>query len=197
MKIYTGSGDRGKTSLFSGERIFKSDVRVEAYGDVDELNSVLGVFIASLPVSLESLSRELIKIQCDLMDIGAWMATTPGSAAVDMLKPLMPDRVTWIEAAIDRIEAALPPLQGFILPGGHPTSAWAHVARTVCRRAERHALRVSAGASDARVDASAGVMVTYLNRLSDYLFVLARLCNKEQKVPDTLWEAVRAEDGTP
>jgi len=190
MKVYTGSGDRGKTSLFSGERIAKNDLRIDAYGDVDELNSVLGGLIAGLPKALTALSDELTRIQCDLLDIGAWLATTPGSAAVDMLTPIAPEKVAWLEAAIDRLDEPLPPLKGFILPGGHPTAAQAHVARTVCRRAERHALKVA----DAPRDGSTAELLTYLNRLSDYLFVLARYCNHETGTAETLWETARVKD---
>lgn len=193
MKVYTGSGDRGKTSLFSGERIVKSDLRIEAYGDVDELNSELGVLIAGLPEALKPLAAGLAKIQADLLDIGAWLATTPGSAAVDMLAPFTSEKVAGLEAAIDRLDEPLPPLTGFILPGGHLSAATAHVARTVCRRAERHALRVT----DSPQDESVGVMLTYLNRLSDYLFVLARYCNQQTGTAETLWETVRSKAVAP
>jgi len=192
MKVYTGSGDRGKTSLFSGERISKNDLRIEAYGDVDELNSVIGGLIAGLPEALEPLTDELTRIQGDLLDVGAWLATTPGSAAVEMLSPFKPEKVAWLEAAIDRLDENLPPLKGFILPGGHPAGAWAHIARTVCRRAERHALKVA----PVPQDESARMILTYLNRLSDYMFVLARYCNQQTGTAETLWEAVRTKDTT-
>ena len=193
MKIYTGSGDRGKTSLFSGERIAKSDLRIEAYGDVDELNSVLGTLIAGLPESLAGLADELTQIQGDLLDIGAWMATTPESPALDMLSPFVEARVIWLETAIDRLDAALPALHSFILPGGHPSSARAHVARTVCRRVERHALNVL----DSMEDGIAGIILKYLNRLSDYLFILARYCNRQTGTAETLWEDTRTKDCDP
>jgi len=193
MKVYTGSGDRGKTSLFSGERIAKNDLRINAYGDVDELNSVLGGLIASLPEALTALIDELTRIQCDLFDVGAWLATTPGSAAVEMLTPFSPEKVAWLETAIDRLDAVLPPLKGFILPGGHPAAAQAHVARTVCRRAERHAHMVTQG----QQDESAKMLLTYLNRLSDYMFVLARYCNQQTDTVEILWEAARKEDNAP
>jgi len=190
MKVYTGSGDRGKTSLFSGERIAKNDLRIEAYGDVDELNSIIGNLLAGLPESLAPLAGDLTRIQCDLLDVGAWLATTPGSAAVEMLTPFTPDKVTWLEAAIDRLDEALPPLKGFILPGGHPAGAQAHVARTVCRRAERHALKIG----DTPQGDSPAVILTYLNRLSDYLFVLARYCNHATGTAETLWNSARVKD---
>lgn len=192
MKVYTGSGDRGKTSLFSGERIPKNDLRIEAYGDVDELNSVIGGLVAGLPETLQPLTAELTRIQGDLLDVGAWLATTPGSAAVEMLSPFKPGKVAWLEAAIDRLDENLPPLKGFILPGGHPAGAWAHIARTVCRRAERHALKITQDPQDE----SAQMILTYLNRLSDYMFVFARYCNQQTGTRETLWEAVRTKDTT-
>lgn len=190
MKVYTGSGDRGKTSLFSGERIAKNDLRIDAYGDVDELNSILGGLIAGLPKALTSLTLELTRIQSDLLDVGAWLATTPGSSAEEMLTPFRPEKVAWLEAAIDRLDENLPPLKGFILPGGHPSGAQAHVARTVCRRAERHALKVA----DSPREGSVMVLLAYLNRLSDYLFVLARYCNHETGTAEALWETTRVKD---
>jgi len=193
MKVYTGSGDRGKTSLFSGERIVKNDLRIEAYGDVDELNSIIGALIAGLPEALASSTSELKRIQGDLLDVGAWLATTPGSSAVEMLAPFKPEKVAWLEAAIDRLDEDLPPLKGFILPGGHPAGAWAHVARTVCRRAERHALKVT---QDPKNE-STRMILTYLNRLSDYMFMLARYCNQQTGTAETLWEAVRTKDTAP
>jgi cob(I)alamin adenosyltransferase len=160
---------------------------------VDELNSIIGNLIAGLPESLAPLAGDLTRIQCDLLDVGAWLATTPGSAAVEMLTPFAPDKVAWLEAAIDRLDETLPPLKGFILPGGNAAAAQAHVARTVCRRAERHVLKVA----KAPPDASTGEILTYLNRLSDYLFVLARYCNHQTGTPETLWEDVRAKDPAP
>jgi cob(I)alamin adenosyltransferase len=177
MKIYTGGGDRGKTSLFSGERVNKSDLRVEAYGDVDELNSLLG-----------TLSGEIQRIQSDLLHIGAWLAVTPGSPASQELQDISREQTKGLEATIDRLEEELPALKDFLLPGGHVSAAWAHVARAVCRRAERHVVRLLAGTAEDETSLQLRGVVTYLNRLSDYLFVLARYCNKIQGQPDTIWK---------
>ena len=187
MKIYTGSGDLGKTSLFSGERIAKSGLRIEAYGEIDELNSVLGMVIAELPAPLDENRRDLVRVQGDLMEIGAWLSTTPGAPAAASLPPFDPGRESFLEAAIDRMDEQLPPLRSFILPGGHQSAAWSHIARTVCRRAER---RVTALLLDRpeENEAIAGPMQTYINRLSDYLFILARYCNQAVGIADTPWE---------
>jgi cob(I)alamin adenosyltransferase len=188
MKLYTRTGDKGKSSLLSGERVPKNDPRIKAYGDVDELNSVIGALAAVLPGSLEEVSRQLRRIQGDLFDVGAWLATTPGSAIADQLSPVGTDQARRLEADMDALQAGLPELKGFILPGGHPSAGWAHVARTVCRRAERSAIDLAqacAACGDHR-DALAPVLV-YLNRLSDYLFVVARACNQAAGVPDVAW----------
>ena len=184
MKTYVGSGDRGRTSLLSGERVEKSHGRVEALGDVDELNSLLGALIAALPETQRGLREELQGIQADLFHVGAWLATSPGSPTLEMLQEIGPDRTKALEAAIDRIEAALPPLRSFILPGGHPSAAWAHIARAVCRRAERQVLRVAAPQTAERLSS----VMAYLNRLSDYLFVVARFCNTLHGIPEKVWQ---------
>ena len=184
MKIYTGSGDRGKTSLFSGERVAKNNLRTEAYGDLDELNSCLGALTAALEESHESVA-EIRQIQSDLFHIGACLATTPGSPSAAALEAFDEQKSRSLETAIDRMDQYLPQLKGFILPGGRMTSALAHVARTVCRRAERHVVGLSE--SGQRPDAYQPVLV-YLNRLSDYLFVLARYCNHLAGEEDILWK---------
>jgi len=188
MKIYTGSGDRGKTSLFSGERVPKDNARIEAYGDLDELNSAIGALIAHLPLECSDLGQELQKIQSDLFAIGAWLATSPGAPAAAALPPLDPDGAAGLEACIDRLDAGLPPLAGFILPGGSPAAAWAHVCRTVCRRTERRVVSLSAGVMEAAAAEQASRAMVYLNRLSDYFFVLARHLNRIQGIGDRLWK---------
>jgi len=188
MKIYTGSGDRGVTSLFSGERVPKDNARIEAYGDVDELNSVIGALIASLPAPLAGIRGELQEIQSDLFHLGAWLATTPGAPAESQLQPFGPERASTLERSIDRMDEGLPALKGFILPGGHASAAWAHLARTVCRRAERRAAGLSTGKPDAGPGTQLGRAIVYLNRLSDYLFVLARHMNRTQGIEDRLWK---------
>ncbi len=188
MKIYTGSGDRGKTSLFSGERVSKSDQRVEAYGDVDELNSFLGGLVSSLSPEEIELAKEIQQIQSDLLHIGSWLAVTPGSSAAAELKEVTKEQIKTIEAAIDRLDSTLPTLKDFLLPGGHISASWAHVTRTVCRRAERHVIWLTGETAEDETPEQLRTIVVYLNRLSDYLFVLARHCNKLQGVPDIVWE---------
>lgn len=188
MKIYTGSGDRGRTSLFSGERVSKSAPRVEAYGDVDELNSILGVLLTLLPSSQARLVEEVQRIQSDLLHVGAWLAITPESPASEELQKITEEHSQALEKAIDRMEEGLPPLRDFLLPGGHISSATAHVARAVCRRAERHVVGLTATRAETEGSGQLGSITVYLNRLSDYLFVLARYCNKIQGLPDTIWK---------
>jgi cob(I)alamin adenosyltransferase len=188
MKIYTGSGDRGKTSLFSGERVAKDDARLAAYGDLDELSSVIGALGASLPPACADLRQELEDIQSDLFPIGAWLATTPGAPAAASLPPLDPEGAAILERCIDRFDAGLPPLAGFILPGGHAAAAWAHIARTVCRRTERSVVRVAAGVTEAAAAEQMQRAGVYLNRLSDYFFILARHINRIQGIGDRLWK---------
>lgn len=188
MKIYTGGGDHGKTSLFSGERIAKDDVRVEAYGDVDELNSLLGAILAALPESFDPGSvKELLRIQGDLFRVGACLATAGEDPTFEATRDIPMDDARFLEKAIDRMDEQLPRLSQFILPGGHPAACWSHVARCVCRRAERHTVRTIRQASGDG-DMYSGTL-TYLNRLSDYLFVLARYCNQATRTPDTTWES--------
>ena len=184
MKANVGSGDGGMTSLLSGERVPKSHDRIEACGELDELASVLGALAASLSERQEETGREIRQIQAELLHIGAWLATTPGSPTLGMLRAPSAAPVEALERAIERMEKDLPPLQGFILPGGHPSAAWAHVARTVARRAERRAAAAAPAGSSGDPTAS---ILPFLNRLSTYLYVLARHCNREQGIPDTLW----------
>lgn len=185
MKIYTGTGDKGKTSLFSGERVTKADPRIDAYGDLDELNSILGALAAHLSAE-KDLAAELQRIQSELFQAGAWLATNPDSAAIDSLKEISAEQVAFLEKAIDRIENELPALKSFILPGGHITAAWAHVARAVCRRCERKAVPLLAKTMKSKAAEPYQRVLVYLNRLSDYLFMLARRCNHIQGVSDKL-----------
>lgn len=178
MKIYTKTGDRGETGLFGGARVSKATPRVEAYGDVDELNSVLGVARAvGVPPSLDAL---LGTLQCELFDVGAELATAPGREPQGF-EPIDGAAIERLERAIDEAEAELPPLKTFILPGGSPAAAHLHVARTVCRRAERHVVAVLAQ------EPVRDEIVIYLNRLSDLLFTLARLANHVAGCPDVPW----------
>ena len=188
MKIYTGGGDRGKTSLFSGERVRKDHSRIEAYGDADELNSLLGALTTSLPENQQDVRTELQCIQSDIFHLSSWLATTPGSAAVSALEEFKADRVTFLENAIDRMEKHLPVLKNFIMPGGHPAAAWTHVARAVCRRTERHVLQVIEDQDQSGKDPKSSYLLKYLNRLSDYLFMLARYLNQAAGVSEIPWK---------
>ncbi len=181
MKIYTKTGDRGETGLFGGGRTAKDDPRVVAYGEVDELNSALGVARAAEPANLFDV--ELEAIQRDLFALGGHLATPdPDKVRKALAKAeLSAGRVMEFERAIDAADAELPPLRAFILPGGTPKAAALHLARTVCRRAERS---VVALARQAEVPE---LFLTYLNRLSDYLFTLARLANHRAGHGDVTW----------
>ena len=178
MKIYTRTGDTGDTSLFDGTRVRKSDARVDAYGEVDELNAWLGLARASR-VDPE-LDAELVHIQRDLFALGAELADPADKIADRVTKATLgDDDVVRLERLIDRLEAELPPLRRFILAGGSPAGAALHVARTVCRRAERRMVSL-----EPPVDA---VLLRYVNRLSDLLFVLARVANHRAGVPEIEW----------
>jgi cob(I)alamin adenosyltransferase len=187
MKIYTATGDKGRTSLFSGERIAKDDARIEAYGAVDELNAIVGAVMAALPEAPQSaeLHGQLSQVQSDLFQVGAWLATTPDSPSTAHLPPMTSDSWQRLEMLIDAIQSELGELNAFILPGGHPSAGWAHMARTACRRAERRAVAL-AGSSDTR-PVSVENILAYMNRLSDYFFVLARYCNHLAGVEEITW----------
>ena len=178
MKIYTRTGDTGETSLFSGDRARKDDPRVDAYGEIDELNAWLGLARASHPDP--ALEPELIALQRDLFALGAQLADPADTLAPRVTKAVINDDHTRrLEQLIDRLEAELPPLRRFILAGGTAAGAALHVARTVCRRAERRMV-----ALDPPIDP---VLLRYVNRLSDLLFVLARTANHRGGVPETEW----------
>ena len=187
MKIYTGTGDRGKTSLFSGERIGKNDGRIEAYGAVDELNASIGAVAASLPSApgAELVRMQLTRIQSDLFRVGAFLATTADSPSMASLRPMDQADSSWLEEQVDKMQLQLPELTVFILPGGHPSAAWAHVTRTVCRRAER---RIVSLLERTPTDENSQSLLTYVNRLSDYLFMLARYCNHLAGREDQPWQ---------
>jgi len=178
VKLYTRTGDAGDTSLFGGTRARKDDPRVDAYGEVDELNAWLGLARAS---SIDAeLAAELQQLQRDLFALGAQLADPADKIAARVTKAaLVDDDVTRLERLIDKMEDELPPLRRFILAGGAPAGAALHVARTVCRRAERRIV-----ALDPRVDP---VLLRYVNRLSDLLFVLARVANHRAGVPEIEW----------
>lgn len=181
MKIYTKTGDTGETGLFGGGRVGKDHARVAAYGDVDELNAALGVARAEPP---EAFAAQLLEqIQRDLFAVGAELAAPEPAKLAKTLAghPIGEPDVTRIEHAIDAHEAALPPLREFILPGGVAKAAALHLARTVCRRAERGVVALG------RTAAVSPFILQYLNRLSDLLFVLARAANARAGEPDVRW----------
>ncbi len=180
MKIYTRSGDRGDTSLVGGKRVSKASERLEAYGTIDELNSHIGMLRATPGLPAEA-GPVLEYTQNKLFNIGAYLATD--NSADPGLRPagLSAESATRLEAAIDEADKELPPLRSFILPGGCPAGAAANVARAVCRRAER---RIVALAREASV---APEVTAFVNRLSDYLFALGRLCNHRAGVPESEW----------
>ena len=178
VKIYTRTGDTGETSLFGGTRVQKSDPRVDAYGDVDELNACLGLARASGADA--EIEAELLRLQRDLFALGAQLADPGEKLAARVTKAVLgDDDVARLEQVIDRLEAELAPLRRFILAGGSPAGAALHVARAVCRRAERRMV-----ALEPAVDT---VLLRYVNRLSDLLFVLARVVNRRAGAPETEW----------
>jgi cob(I)alamin adenosyltransferase len=177
MKIYTKTGDRGDTRLFDGTQVRKDDPRVEAYGNVDELNSFVGAAVSLLDDA--ELRGILIDIQRDLFSVGAQLAD-PMQHGRKQKSTLAPARVGALAQTIDRCETELSPLRQFILAGGAPAGAMLHVARTVCRRAERGVVALAEGVE---IDP---LTIEYLNRLSDFLFVMARLVNQrlgQQEIP--------------
>jgi cob(I)alamin adenosyltransferase len=179
VKIYTRGGDRGETGLFDGTRVSKSDPRVDAYGEIDELNATIGVArAAGVDKDLEAL---LVAIQRDLHAVGAQLADPRHRIAARVTKVQIDDAlVRQLEETIDRFEAELPPLRRFILSGGCTAGALLHLARTICRRAERRIVSLGADALDP-------VLIEYVNRLSDLLFVLARVVNHRAGAPETEW----------
>ena len=193
MKIYTKTGDNGTTGLFAGPRVAKDDPRIAAYGTVDELNALLGVASACMhcpprppdadvaAAVVSPLGQLLQQFQSDLFSIGAELATPqPQEHGMCLLQP---ERVAHLERCIDEFEAQLAPLSNFVLPGGSPDSARLHLARTVCRRAEREVVHLS---HQADVH-DCSLIIVYLNRLSDLLFVMARLANHQAGVADLPW----------
>lgn len=177
MKIYTRTGDDGSTALFGGRRVAKTHPRVEAYGTIDELSSVMG-----LAASLSSDSAVVVRItsvQERLLDLGADLATPPDERAARHLARASSSWVSDLEADIDAMSAELPPLSSFVLPGGSRAGAALHVARAVCRRAERRIIEASASGEEL-----ASPSVAYVNRLSDWLFTLARWANHREGTPE-------------
>jgi cob(I)alamin adenosyltransferase len=180
MKIYTTTGDQGETSLFGGRRVPKDALRIEAYGTVDELNSALGVARAWKPA--KEIDEILGGLQNDLFVLGADLAT-PAEKQNGIVERIQREHITHIERIIDMIETHLKPLSSFIVPGGSHVAAQLHLARTICRRAERFVVRLS---REERIEPSC---IVFLNRLSDLLFVLARYANQLDGADETPWVA--------
>ena len=185
MKIYTKTGDKGTTSLFGGTRVPKHHIRIEAYGTVDELNSHIGL-IRDQKIDAPT-SHLLLKIQHELFTIGAMLATPPekevlksGKERLNISK-ITTESIQLLELEIDKINTLLPPMTNFILPGGHTTVSFCHIARCVCRRAERICTQLN------EENVINQQILIYLNRLSDYLFVLARKLTKDNNAQETLW----------
>lgn len=181
MKIYSKTGDTGQTSLISGRRVSKADSRIDAYGTVDELNSWIGL-VRDQPVNENR--RDLLKeIQDRLFTVGATLATDPDRKTPRKAMPdIVEGDITLLEQAMDTMDAELPELRAFVLPGGHPSVSYAHLARTVCRRAERLVIGLNEQSS---VDP---LVIQYLNRLSDYLFVLSRKMTQELGSEEVAWK---------
>lgn len=182
MKIYTKTGDQGTTALFGGTRVSKADLRIETYGTVDELNCYIGL-VRDQPVNHNNPERKkvLIEIQDRLFTIGSILATEPGNTKVKV--PLLSEAdVVFLEKEIDAMEISLPPMKSFVLPGGHQSVSFCHVARTVCRRTERLAIALN---SQETIDP---LVIQYLNRLSDFLFVLSRKMTQELNSEEVAWK---------
>ena len=179
MKIYTKTGDHGTTSLFGGKRVSKADLRIDSYGTVDELNSYLGL-LRDQEVN-QKRKDVLIEIQDRLFTIGSILATEPGNTKVK-IPLLIESDITFLEVEMDRMEEMLPPMRFFVLPGGHASVSFGHVARTVCRRAERLAIALD---EQEKINP---LVIKYLNRLSDYLFMLCRMMTFELKIEETPWK---------
>ncbi len=186
MKIYTKTGDQGKTSLYGGTRVKKSNLRIDAYGTVDELNSYIGLVKDQLED--KEVNKELLRIQNKLFALGAMLATPLDKEKLkdgsDRLKieKIQQTEIEYLEGKMDEMNKSLSPMTHFILPGGHTTVSFCHIARCICRRAERIAVELS------DIEEINAYILIYLNRLSDYLFVLARKLTKDYKVTEVPWK---------
>jgi cob(I)alamin adenosyltransferase len=180
MKIYTKTGDQGQTSLIGGTRVYKSHHRIDAYGTIDELNSYIGL----LRDQAANLSRKetLLEIQDRLFTIGSSLAADPEKSSLK-IPDLLESDIDFLEKAMDEMDEKLPELRAFVLPGGHESVSFCHIARTVCRRSERLVIAL------AQEDYVNDLVIKYLNRLSDYLFVLSRLMSQELGAEEIPWKA--------
>jgi len=179
LKIYTGFGDKGKTRLYGGQVVDKDNLRVEVYGTMDELNSIIGVVITH--IENKTLRADLQNIQNSLFELSAELAT-PETGNINSEDPAINlQNIKEIEKKIDKLESHLSPLKNFILPGWAQGAALCHLARTICRRAERALISLD------KVELINANLIVFINRLSDYLFILARFINKEKNIEDLLW----------
>mgnify|MGYP000045068958 FL=1 len=182
MKIYTKTGDNGTTALIGGSRVKKNDIRVEAYGSVDTLNSYMGLLYAECRVKMPpEILKVLRAIENKLFNIGASLAN-PNAAQTDGVKGLADADIQLLETSIDAMDAVVPPLNQFILPGGAHAAAHAHIARSLCRQAERRIVGVAEAGEFVHP-----IILNYMNRLSDYLFMLARYINVLTETPEATW----------
>jgi cob(I)alamin adenosyltransferase len=179
LKIYSGFGDGGKTRLLGGQVVDKDDLKVESYGTVDELNSVIGLVITY--VEMNTIIEDLQKIQYRLFELSAELAISDKKSQRLLESVINNDNIRELEKKIDHLESQVDPLKNFILPGGSRGAALCHVARTICRRAERKIISLN------KTETVNAQILIYFNRLSDYLFVLARYLNKEKNVADLPW----------
>ena len=179
MKIYTKTGDQGKTSLFGGSKVSKAHLRIESYGTIDELNSYIGL-VRDQEVN-KGRKEELVEVQDRLFTIGSILATEPGNDKVKVPE-LSTSDVNFLEEKIDAMEDTLPPMKSFVLPGGHQSVSFCHVARCVCRRAERLVIELNDN------EPVEPIVYQYLNRLSDYLFVLSRKTSSELNADEVPWK---------
>lgn len=180
MKIYTKTGDKGQTGLIGGRRVSKADLRIDTYGTVDELNSWIGLVRDQ---AVNNKWKELLKeVQDRLFTIGAELATDPEKAPKQVMPAIVPADVTLLETSMDAMDDELPELRAFVLPGGHESVSFCHLARTVCRRAERLVITLD---NTSPVDP---LVIQYLNRLSDYLFVLSRKMAQDLAVEEIEWK---------
>ncbi len=185
MKIYTKTGDEGFTSLYGGKRVTKNHARIEAYGTIDELNSFVGLLRDQ---EIAAIHKEfLLKIQTELFSVGAIMATPNDNQKRLNIQKVKPEKIEDLELEIDRMDEQLPQMTHFILPGGHPIVSYCHVARSICRRAERLAYELN------HFEPLDAEVLQYLNRLSDYLFVLARKLTSELAVEEIKWIPEKSE----
>ncbi len=197
QKVYTRGGDKGQTSLIGGKRVSKSHLRLEAYGTLDELNCVIGVLSVEVAADLgrgfagesSTVVKELRTIQNDLFNLGSRLACEDAALSAK-LPALGSDRIPCLEKEMDRFSDELKPLKNFILPGGSRSSAQAHIARTVCRRAERLCVTLGSPHSESEVEPALvdPTVISFLNRLSDYFFVLARHLNRLLAVDEPVWK---------